>query len=163
MTLILKNYCSLKRERISGFKSLERTWCTTVCHSVSLFYVPWLCCSELWGGGTSEPFLAVCLSLYELYGTDSTTANHTIPGITTEGDRKLTTYISQEIEFLRLFYFMHISVLPTCVLCMMFVLGACRSQKRSLEALELELQTLVSHRVGTRNQTQILCKSRQYS
>ena len=34
-------------------------------------------------------------------------------------------------------------------------------QKRVLDPLELELQMVVSHHVGARNQTQVLCKQEQ--
>jgi hypothetical protein len=38
-----------------------------------------------------------------------------------------------------------------------------RSQKRTPDPLELELQMVVSHYMGAGNQTQTLCKSPQYS
>lgn len=50
----------------------------------------------------------------------------------------ITIYISQETEFLRLFY-LCVSVFCLHVyMCTMFVVGAYRSQKRSLEPLDLE-------------------------
>ena len=50
-----------------------------------------------------------------------------------------------------LFYFMFIGVLPAWMfLCVCVGVS---------EALELELQTIVSHHVGAENQTQVLSKS----
>ena len=44
-----------------------------------------------------------------------------------------------------------------------FTLGAHGDQKRPSDALELELQVVVSHHVGARNRTQALWKSSQCS
>ena len=41
-------------------------------------------------------------------------------------------------------------------LCTSCVFGACGGQKRALDALELELQMVVSHHMGAGNQTQVL-------
>jgi hypothetical protein len=39
----------------------------------------------------------------------------------------------------------------------------CGAQERVLDPLKLELQMVISYPVGTGNQTQVLCKSRQCS
>jgi hypothetical protein len=36
-------------------------------------------------------------------------------------------------------------------------------QKRASDSLELELEAIVSHHIADKNQTQVLCKSRQCS
>ena len=54
---------------------------------------------------------------------------------------------------------MHIDVLPTCVPVHKCMPDACGNQKTVLDPLELELQKVVSHHVGTGNQTQVLCKN----
>ena len=47
---------------------------------------------------------------------------------------------------------MHMDVLPACVcLCTMCAPGACNSKKKALDPLELELQVVVSHHVGSVN------------
>lgn len=43
--------------------------------------------------------------------------------------------------------------------CLCFAGGVHGDQKKALDALELELETVVSHHVGTGTQTQILCKN----
>lgn len=43
--------------------------------------------------------------------------------------------------------FMNVNALPACVMCTMWVPGACVSQKRPSEPLGLELHTVVSHSV----------------
>jgi hypothetical protein len=43
------------------------------------------------------------------------------------------------------------------------VYGACRGHKRASDLLKLEAQVVVSHHVGSGNQTWVLCKSNQCS
>lgn len=49
------------------------------------------------------------------------------------------------------FYFMYLSVGVRISMCSIDVLGTTGGQKRGLYPLELELQIVVSHRVGRRN------------
>lgn len=48
---------------------------------------------------------------------------------------------------------MHMSVLPAVCLCTMFMPGACRGQETVHDALKLELKMVVTHLVGTGNET----------
>lgn len=54
------------------------------------------------------------------------------------------------------YYLMCESVLPACICVHMF--GCICGQKRS-DTLELKLQMVLSHPVGSRIQTQVLCKA----
>lgn len=49
-----------------------------------------------------------------------------------------------------------------CLGCV-YVHGNTRSQKRVLDLLELELQMVVSHYIGTTNKTQVLCENSKCS
>jgi hypothetical protein len=55
---------------------------------------------------------------------------------------------------------MCMSVSPTCSVYTTCVAEACRSQKRVLDSLEMELQLVVSCHLGVGNQTCVLCQSR---
>lgn len=44
-----------------------------------------------------------------------------------------------------------------------YVSGACWEQKNASEALELEVQMVVSHHVGIWNQTLVLCKEDEFN
>lgn len=51
-------------------------------------------------------------------------------------------------------YLAFMSVLSVCI-CTIYMFGASRGQKRALEPLKLQLRMVVSHRVGTGNQTPV--------
>lgn len=48
-------------------------------------------------------------------------------------------------------------------LCIMFVLGTCGGQKRTLDPQELKSQIVAKYSVSAGTQTQVLCKSSQFS
>lgn len=50
-------------------------------------------------------------------------------------------------------FYLHLCMFTTCVL------GACGGQERVSDALELQLQTVLTHHVGTANCTLVVCKS----
>jgi hypothetical protein len=58
---------------------------------------------------------------------------------------------------------MYTGVLPAYGLCTIWVPGAHRGQKKGLGLLNLELQKVVSHHVGTGIGTQTLCENSQCS
>jgi hypothetical protein len=57
---------------------------------------------------------------------------------------------------------MDVGVLLACM-SIIYVSGAHEDQKRASDPLELELQTVVSHHVGSRNQTWVLWRNGQCS
>lgn len=57
---------------------------------------------------------------------------------------------------------MCMNVLSACVFTM-FVHGVPRGQKRALDTLEMELQTVVTHRMDSEKPIQVLFKSNQCS
>lgn len=62
----------------------------------------------------------------------------------------------------RFICFMYLGVLPSCVgLCTTYMSGALRGQKRTLNLLGLELQTVLSHHMGAGNLTLVLWKNSQ--
>lgn len=58
---------------------------------------------------------------------------------------------------------MYMGALPACVMCTMFVPGACGGLKRASDPVELGLLMVVSHHVRAGNKTQVLYKSNKCS
>jgi hypothetical protein len=61
--------------------------------------------------------------------------------------------------FLLKFFFKYMYVFLHICLCTMCVCSTGEGQKRVLDPLELELQTVVSHQVRAVKQTEVLCRS----
>lgn len=61
------------------------------------------------------------------------------------------------------FCLVRVRVLPAYGLCTMWVPGAHGGQKKAWGLLSLELQRVMSHHVGTRIGTQVLCKNSRCS
>lgn len=59
----------------------------------------------------------------------------------------------------QLYFILHVNVLLAYNMYTKYVLGTQRSQKKASDPQELEFQIIVSHHVGTENQTQVLWKS----
>lgn len=61
------------------------------------------------------------------------------------------------------FYFMCVSGFACMDVCAPHACSVCRSQKRESDPLGLALQIVLSHHVGSRNQTEILSETSKHS
>lgn len=62
-----------------------------------------------------------------------------------------STFLFKFLNDLLIFVSCVTVVVPACILCILYVCSACRDQKRTIEPMKLELQTVASHQVGSKN------------